>query len=57
MREYNISIEQILDKKDVGLSKYLVVIDRWNNMTVADEDTELLDEYNRVISDGSIPND
>ena len=57
MREYNISIEQILDKKDVGLSKYLVVIYRWNNMTVADEDTELLDEYNRVISDGSIPND
>ena len=28
----------------------------WNDLTVVDEDPEFLDESNRVISDGSIPN-
>ena len=28
----------------------------WNNLTVANEDPDFLDEYNNVISDGSIPN-
>ena len=30
--------------------------DRWNNLTVVDEDPEFLDDSNCVISDGSIPN-
>ena len=33
------------------------MVDQWNNMTVADEDLEFLDEYNSVISDGSITDD
>ena len=33
------------------------MVERWNNLTIADEDPEFLDEYNCVISDGSIPND
>ena len=38
MREYIIAIEQILDVKDADLSKDLAMVDRWNNLTVADED-------------------
>ena len=32
------------------------MVERWNKMTVADKDAEFLDEYNHVVSDGSIPN-
>ena len=32
------------------------MVQQWNNLTVADEDPEFLDEYNYFISDGSIPN-
>ena len=32
------------------------MVERWNKLTVADEDTEFLDKYNSEISDGSIPN-
>ena len=32
------------------------MVERWNKLTVADQDPEFLDGYNRVISDGSIPN-
>ena len=32
------------------------MLERWNKLNVEDEDTELLDEYNCVMSDGSIPN-
>ena len=54
--EYNISIEQRLDVKDVDLPKYLAMSERWKKLTVADEDPEFLDEYNHVISDGLVPN-
>ena len=57
MREYNILIEQRLDVNDADLLKGLVIVYRWNKMTVADEDPEFLNESNRVISDGSIPKD
>ena len=30
------------------------MVEQWNKITVADEDPEYLDEYNFVISDGSI---
>ena len=56
MREYDITIERRLDVKDAGLSKYLVMVNPWNNLNVADEDPKFLDESNRVISDGSILN-
>ena len=32
------------------------MVELWNNLTVVDEDTEFFNKYNRVISDGSIPN-
>ena len=32
------------------------MVDRWNKLTVADKDPDLPNEYNCVISDGSIPN-
>ena len=56
MRKYNIAIEQRIDVKYADLSKDLVMAERWNKMTIVDEDTEFLDKYNGVISDGSIPN-
>ena len=56
IRDYNIVTEQIIDVKDEYLSKYLGMVERWNNLTVADEDPEFLDKYNCVISDVSIPN-
>ena len=43
MREYNIAIDQRLDVKDADLSKDLAMVERWNKMTVADEDLEFLD--------------
>ena len=54
--EYNIAIEQRIDVKDADLSKELIMVDHQETQNVADEDPEFLDEYNRVISDGSIPN-
>ena len=56
MREYNTEIEWRLDVNDAYLSQYLAILYRWNKLTVSDEDPEFLDEYNRVISDRSIPN-
>ena len=32
------------------------MVDRWDKLTVADEDPEFLEESNCVISDGLIPN-
>ena len=32
------------------------MVEQWNKLTIADEDQEFLDQYNSVISDGSIPN-
>ena len=52
MREYNTEIEWRLDLKDAYLLKDLLVVDRWNKLTVADEDPEFLEKYNSVISDG-----
>ena len=56
MREYDIAIEHIRDVKDSYLSKDLATVDRWNKLTVADEDPEFLENFNSVISDGYIPN-
>ena len=57
MIDCNIAIEQRPDVKDADLSKDLAMVEIWNNLTVVDEDPGFLDQYNRVISDGSIPND
>ena len=56
MVDYNIAMEQRLDVNDSDLSKDLAMVELWNNLTVVDEDTEFFNKYNRVISDGSIPN-
>ena len=56
MREYNIAVEQRLDVNDADLLKELAMVDRWNKLTVVDEDPEFLDQYIQVISDVSIPN-
>ena len=53
---YDIAIERRLDVNDADLSKELAMVDQWNKLTVADEDTEFLGESNRVISYGSIKN-
>ena len=57
MIEYNIVIKLGLEVKDADLLNDHVMVERWNKLTVMDEDPEFLDKYNRVISDGSIPND
>ena len=38
MREYDIAIEWRLDIKDADLYKDITMVDRWNKLTVADED-------------------
>ena len=43
MREYNIAVEQRLDVNYADLLKELAMVDRWNKLTVVDEDTEFLD--------------
>ena len=43
MREYNIAVEQRLDVNDADLLKELAMVDRWNKLTVVDEDPEFLD--------------
>ena len=56
MRECYISIEQRLDVNDADSSKDLAMVERQNKLTLADKDTEFLEYYNSVISDGSITN-
>ena len=56
MIEYDIAIKWRLDLKNADLLKDLAILYRWNKLTVAHKDPEFLDESNRVISDGLIPN-
>ena len=44
MREFDIAIEWRLDVKDADLSKDLAIVDRWNNLTIVDEDKEFLED-------------
>ena len=56
MIEYDIAIKWRLDLKNADLLMDLAILYRWNKLTVADEYPEILDRYNRVICDVSIPN-
>ena len=54
MSDYDTTIAESLDVKNSYLTNQAQGIDRWNKLSIADEDTELLEELNRVISDSSI---
>ena len=55
MSNYDTKISERLDVKNSDLTKQAQGIDRWNKLSIADEDPEFLEELNRVISDSSIP--
>ena len=55
MSEYDTKISERLDVKNLDLTKQAQDIDQWNKLSIADEDPELLEELNRVISDLRIP--
>ena len=56
MRDYIVAIEQRLDVKYADLLKDLATVEQRNKLTVADEYPGFLDDYSRVLSDGSIKN-
>ena len=56
MRYYNIATEKRLYVKYTYLSNFLAMVERWNQLTVVEQDPEFLDKYNRVLSYGSITN-
>ena len=55
MSDYDTKISERLDIKNLDPTKQAQGIDRWNKLSIADEDPEFLEELNRVISDSSIP--
>ena len=52
---YDTKISERLDIKNLDPTKQAQGIDRWNKLSISDEDPELLGELNRVISDSRIP--
>ena len=54
MSDYDIKISERLDVNNSDLTKQAQGIDRWKKLSIADKDPELLEEFNRVISDSSI---
>ena len=56
MSDYDNKISESLDIKNSELTKQAQGIDRWNKLSIADKDSEFLEELNPVISDSSIPN-
>ena len=55
MEDYETKVAEILIVQDSYLSKQLHNVDRWNKLSIADQDPELLEKLNLVISDSSIP--
>ena len=55
MSDYDTKIAERLDVKNSDLTKQAQGIYPWNKLSIADEDPELLEDLNRVISDSSIP--
>ena len=54
MIEYNIVIKLGLEVKDADLLNDHVMVERWNKLTIADENPEFLGEHKCVIRYGSI---
>ena len=54
MSNYDTKIAKIIDVKTSELTKQLQGIYRWNKLSIANEDTEFLEELNWVISDSII---
>ena len=54
MSNYDTNISERIDVKNLDLTKQAQDIYQWNKLSIADEDPELLEELNRVISDSSI---
>ena len=55
MSDYDTNISERLDVKNSDLKNQAQGIDRWNKLSIADKDSEFLEELNQVISDLSIP--
>ena len=55
MKEHYKEMKKRLYAKDTALSKGLSHISRWNQLTISDKDSEFQENFNRVISDESIP--
>ena len=54
MSDYNNKIAENLDVKNSDLTKQAQGIDRCKKLSIADKDTEFLEELNQVISDSRI---
>ena len=55
MSDYDTKIVERIDVNNSDLNKQAQGIYQWNKLSIADEDPELLEELNRVISDSRIP--
>ena len=55
MINYDNKIAERIAVKNSDLTKQTQGIDRWNKLSITDEDPEFLEELNWVISDCSIP--
>ena len=55
MSDYDTNIAERIDVKNSDLTKQAQGIDRWNKLSITDEDPEFQEELNWVISDCSIP--
>ena len=55
MEDYDTKVVERLSVKDSDLSKQVQNINRWNKLSITDQDPEFLEELNQVISDSSIP--
>ena len=53
--DYDTKISERFDVKNLDLTMQAQGIDQWNKLLIADEDPELQEELNRVISDLIIP--
>ena len=54
MEDYDNKISDRQNFKNSDLSKQVQNVERWNKLSIADQDPEFLEETNRVISDSSI---
>ena len=55
MSQYDININERLKVNDSDLTSKIVDIDQWNRLSVIDIDEAFIDEFNKVISDTTLP--
>ena len=54
MSDYDTNISERIYVKNSDLKMQAQGIDRWNKLSITDEDPQFLEELNRVMSDSSI---